>query len=119
MPIPVSEILNPTPPASPPTPAPPPLTANETTIVKLLRSRADQGFTIAEIRARIRDEALGISREKPLTIGNVAMAFLLQRLLPKEQQTAEEALKTLLEKGHITTHKYNEEPHYWASETSE
>lgn len=119
MPVPVSEILNPTPPPPPPPPGPPPLTATETTVLKLLSSNTEQGYSVLEIRAHLSLNFMKrIGLADPFSIGGLAaMTALLILPEPKhkvKEQTAEEALETLLERGYAKTQEYKGVPYYWA-----
>lgn len=123
MPVPVSEILNPTPPPPPAPPAPPPLTVMESAILKLLKNQRDQGFSMAELRALTsldRLKSLGISQ--PFSLEGIAamtaLSIFSKGKTKLQAQSAEEAVKTLLEREYITTQEYKGVPYYWAVKPS-
>ncbi len=113
MPIPVSEILNPTP---PPPPAPPLPPRTETVILEFLSRKPDQGFSLTEIKghtASVFLKRIGLDG----TLGGLAKLAVLSVLPTPKEQTEEEALQSLLKDGRIETRDYNGVPHYWAPAT--
>lgn len=115
MPVRVSEILNPTPPPPPPPPVPPAPTWKEATILALLKSKPDEGYSCGEIDTHITFEKVKkfIGPTGTALVVNLLAVAIAGPPTPAPEETTQEAIDSLLEKGMIKTHDYKGKPLYW------